>query len=86
MPMNFAEFMGIFPHASPWQKKDFGFSLENPKSFFASLYPLVFLPGGQAASDVALGFVEIQHLFDLAVKRAVDPLQPLAQILMYGYL
>ena len=47
---------------------------------------LVFFACGQAASDVSFGFVVLQNLLDLLMKRGTDSLQPLAQILVYGAL
>ena len=47
-------------------------------------FSLVFSPGGQAAADVALGFVQIQQLPHLAVQRRVDLHQPLGDVFMYG--
>ena len=48
-----------------------------------SLAP-VFFPGGDAAADVALGLVLIQHLLDLQVQRPVKQRQPLGDILVDG--
>ena len=40
------------------------------------LYPLVFPAGGEAAPDVPLGLVHVQHLLDLQVQRPVKKGQP----------
>ena len=50
------------------------------------LLPLVFLPCGQAAADVALGFVEVQDGLYLLVQCVIHALQALAEVLVYGYL
>ena len=50
------------------------------------LYTLVFSPCGETASDVTLGFVEFQDLFDLIIEREIDVLQSFAQVFVDGAL
>lgn len=50
------------------------------RRFFISL---VFSPGGDAAADVAFGFVLIQHRLDLEVEGLVQGGQAFGQVLMY---
>ena len=40
----------------------------------------VLFPRGQAAANVALGLVDLQHLFDLKVKAAVELRQAILQV------
>ena len=47
------------------------------------LFSLVFSPGGHAAPDMPLLFVDIQHLPHLPIKGAVVLGQPLGNVLMY---
>ena len=53
--------------------------------FFLSVsLPFVFLPRGQAAADVALGFVEVQDGLYLLVQCVIHALQALAEVLVDG--
>ena len=45
--------------------------------------PFVFFPGGDAAPDVALGLVHLQHLLYLKIQGLVKGREPLGQVLMY---
>ena len=45
---------------------------------------LIFFPGGNAAAEMALGFIDLQNLLDLEVKATVEFGQTFAQILMYS--
>lgn len=47
-----------------------------PQGSLPSLSP-VFLPGGDAAPDVPLGFVDLQDLFDLQIQCPIELGQPL---------
>ena len=51
-----------------------------------SIAALVLLAGGDAAADVPFRFVLLQNFFGLQIERAVVLRQPLAEILMYGWL
>ena len=52
--------------------------------FCASLFSLVFPPGGKATADMALGLVFLQQRLYLQPQRPVVQRQPLADILMDG--
>ena len=44
----------------------------------------VFFSGGDAAPDVPLGLVDLQHLLHLQVQRPVELRQPLGDVFVYG--
>ena len=45
---------------------------------------LIFFPCGDAAPDVPLGLVHVQHLFHLRIQRPVELGQPLGDVLVDG--
>ena len=46
-------------------------------------FPFVLFPGGQAAPDVSLGLVDLQHHLHLLIQGPVEGGQPLGQVLVY---
>ena len=61
-------------------RKPFGSKIAR---FCASLFSLVFPPGGKATADMALGLVFLQQRLYLQPQRPVVQRQPLADILMF---
>ena len=58
-------------------------SLQFPPPSKDALAP-VFFTGGDAAADMALGLIGIQHLFHLGVQRPVEGRQAFADVLVHG--